>query len=72
MFGGDSNGSGWVYDGDTYYDWNPYAGETGYRKADYNLDGQLDNKDKNDVWFDSYNMHSQIPGSKENSGDDKN
>jgi hypothetical protein len=66
MFGGDSNGSGWVYDGDTYYDWNPYAGETGYRKADYNLDGQLDNKDKNDVWFDSYNMKSQIPGSKGN------
>ena len=66
MFGGDSNGSGWVYDGDTYFDWNPYAGETGYRKADYNLDGQLDNNDKNDVWFDSYDMHSQIPGSKGN------
>ena len=71
MFGGDANGSGWIYDGDTYYNWNPFAGETGYRKADFNLDGQIDNKDKNDIWFDSYNMYSQIPGSKGNYSNDK-
>ena len=64
MFGGDSNGSGWIYDGDMSINWSPFAGETGYQSADCNLDGQVDNKDKNDVWFNGYNMHSQIPGSK--------
>ncbi len=70
LWGGDSNGTGWVYDGDIYYLWKPYAGEKGYRDADFDLNGQLDNKDKNDVWFDSYNKYSQIPGSKNNYSDD--
>ncbi|MCD4730273.1 MAG: hypothetical protein K8R74_06725 [Bacteroidales bacterium] len=64
MFGGDSNGSGLVALGDLSNDWAPYAGETGYRPADYNLDGQLNNKDKNDVWFENLLKLSQIPGSK--------
>jgi hypothetical protein len=64
MLGGDSNGSGLVALGDLSNDWTPYAGETGYRPADYNLDGQLNNKDKNDVWVENLLKLSQIPGSK--------
>ena len=64
MLGGDSNGSGLVALGDLSNDWSPNAGETGYRPADYNLDGQLNNKDKNDVWVENLLKSSQIPGSK--------
>jgi hypothetical protein len=53
--------------------WRNYAGETdNYYEGNFDLNGQIDNKDKNDIWFDSFDMRSQIPGSKDNSGDDKN
>ncbi len=71
LWGGDSNGSGLVFDGDVYWDWKPYAGKSDdYFDADYNLDGQMDNKDKNDVWVIGYNKYSQIPGSKGNYSND--
>jgi hypothetical protein len=72
MFGGDSDGNGWVFIGDKTNYWALTVGETGYRKADFNLDNQIDNRDKNDVWSDSYDIKSQIPGSKDDLGDDTN
>ncbi|MCB2219005.1 MAG: hypothetical protein KQI35_01330 [Bacteroidetes bacterium] len=64
MMGGDSNGSGLVATGDLSNDWTPAAGKPGYKPADFNLDGQLDNKDKNDIWYFNLLKSSQIPGSK--------
>ncbi len=61
LWGGDSNGSGLVANGDLSNDWKPHAGEKGYMPADYNLDGQIENKDKNDVWADDLWKASQIP-----------
>ncbi len=61
MFGGDSDGSGEINPPDIYNFWNPSAGETGYKKSDFNLDGQIDNKDKNDIWIDNLWESSPIP-----------
>jgi hypothetical protein len=61
MFGGDSNGSGLVNTGDLTNDWKPQAGKNGYLSADYKLDGQIDNKDKNDIWNSNNGKESQVP-----------
>ena len=70
LWGGDGNGSGWVYNTEDLTYWRNKAGTTGYKDSDYNLDGQVENRDKNDIWVDSYNKHSQIPESKKSSSDD--
>jgi hypothetical protein len=41
--------------------WAAFAGEAGYFSADLNLDGQVNNPDKNEAWQDNLNMSSQIP-----------
>jgi hypothetical protein len=64
MMGGDANGSGLVAAGDVSNSWNPEAGGTGYKPADFNLDGQINNKDKNDIWYFNLLKSSQIPESK--------
>ena len=73
MWGGDGNGTGWVYnDGEDIWWWEDHAGESNdYFETDYNLDGQVENTDKNDVWFGSWNMVSQIPSSKKSGTIDK-
>jgi hypothetical protein len=64
MMGGDANGSGLVAVGDVSNSWNPEAGGTGYKPADFNLDGQINNRDKNDIWYFNLLKSSQIPESK--------
>jgi hypothetical protein len=41
--------------------WAVFAGQAGYLSADLNLDGQVNNPDKNEAWQDNLNMSSQIP-----------
>lgn len=41
--------------------WSPNAGKTGYLNADFNLDGQVDNRDKNEFWLPNLNKSSQVP-----------
>ncbi|RLD58158.1 MAG: hypothetical protein DRJ05_08520 [Bacteroidetes bacterium] len=41
--------------------WNSETGTTGYKENDYNLDTQVDNKDKNDLWFENQGEASQVP-----------
>jgi hypothetical protein len=37
------------------------AGTTGYQMGDYNMDTQVDNKDKNDVWYPNNGSGTQVP-----------
>lgn len=61
MFGGDGANGGHITDFDKNNIWQPEAGTKGYSQADYNLDGQVENKDKNEVWVGNYMKSSQVP-----------
>jgi hypothetical protein len=61
MFGGDGNGEGNITNNDYISVWKPASGTKGYQNADYNLNGQVDNKDKNDIWLNNNNISSQVP-----------
>jgi hypothetical protein len=41
--------------------WSSAAGNAGYDPADYNLDTQVDNKDKNDEWVPNDGEGTQVP-----------
>jgi hypothetical protein len=60
MIGGDINTDGYVNESDGT-SWIPEAGLPGYKKSDANLDGQSDNKDKNDIWFFNLGSDCQVP-----------
>jgi hypothetical protein len=61
MMGGDSNNDDMVSNDDHIY-WPTNAGKSaGYEMFDHNLDGQIDNKDKNDTWFENLGSDVQIP-----------
>ena len=51
MIAGDGNCDSQVTWDDIITLWSGMAGETQYHQADYNLDGVIDNKDKNDLVF---------------------
>ncbi len=55
MFGGDANSDGQINDQDKTV-WSAFAGKTGYNTADLDLNGQVDNKDKNGVWLSNFGM----------------
>jgi hypothetical protein len=61
MFGGDGANGGHITEFDKNIIWQPESGTKGYSQADYNLDGQVENKDKNEVWVDNYMRSSQVP-----------
>jgi hypothetical protein len=61
MIAGDGVPDGIVNADDRLQAWKPYAGTTGYRSGDFNLDGQVNNPDKNDLWFKNINKSSQVP-----------
>jgi hypothetical protein len=61
MIGGDSDANGTVDTDDKDLNWNIEAGETGYFQSDLNLDGQINNPDKNDVWEINLNSSTTIP-----------
>jgi len=60
LFGGDANADGDINTGDGVI-WVNEVGTTGYLKSDVTLDGQTDNKDKNDVWVPNNGTESPVP-----------
>jgi len=65
MYSGDATGNGEISQYDNAY-WSTLAGNKNYYQCDFNLNSQVDNKDKNDFWYWNLNKISQIPGSKSN------
>ncbi len=61
MLGADGNGDGNVQNSDILNVWKIEAGKKGYSGADYNLNVQTDNQDKNEVWLPNMSKSSQIP-----------
>jgi hypothetical protein len=61
MMGGDGQPDGAVNMNDVINVWAPAAGTTGYLMGDYNMDTQVDNKDKNDVWYPNNTTGTQVP-----------
>ncbi len=61
MAAGDANANGIIDSVDLYSKWKLKAGENGYWPADFNLDSEIDNKDKDDFWFFNLGMEKQEP-----------
>jgi hypothetical protein len=60
MAGGDNNADGYVDLTDIAV-WKTTAGSTGYKSSDFDLDNQVNNTDKNEVWVENGSLSSQIP-----------
>ncbi|NOX47922.1 MAG: hypothetical protein GXO89_13180, partial [Chlorobi bacterium] len=60
MFGGDVNANGTVNTADKNI-WSGVAGTKGYVPSDMDMDSQVDNKDKNDIWTGNLNEQSKVP-----------
>ena len=60
MIAGDANGDQIIDDNDRIL-WQNQAGTQGYNPSDLNLDGQVNNIDKNDIWHSNKNKGSQVP-----------
>jgi hypothetical protein len=61
MISGDGNGDGIINFNDKSGEWINQTGQSGYKTADFDLSGKVDNLDKNDKWFENINKESQIP-----------
>jgi hypothetical protein len=61
MTGGDSDGSGTVDGNDKDINWNTDAGNFGYYGSDLNLDSEVNNVDKNDVWEGNNGSTTSVP-----------
>ncbi len=61
MVAGDGNGSGLIDTADKVNPWETQAGEKGYYPGDFNLDTQVDNKDKDDFWLPNEWKGCQVP-----------
>lgn len=61
MVAGDANGNGEIELLDKTGYWAVQAGEKGYKSADFNMNSQVDNMDKNDFLIENITTFSQIP-----------
>ena len=61
MVGGDGNADGVVLIDDKEVVWGPQAGNSGYQQGDFDLNMQIDNKDKNQIWFPNLGTGIQVP-----------
>jgi hypothetical protein len=61
MYGGDGDGNGIIDVNDKILEWKIQAGTKGFKAEDYNLDGQVNNPDKDDCWLPNINKASFIP-----------
>ena len=61
MVTGDSNGDQSINDNDKVNAWSTEAGEAGYKGGDLNLNGEVNNIDKNDYWLSNKIYSSQVP-----------
>jgi hypothetical protein len=46
--------------------WSVQAGKKGYREGDMDMNGQVNNKDKNEYWLPNYGYGCQVPGFTDN------
>lgn len=60
MMSGDVNADGTVNSSDKTA-WTTQAGKTLYNQADLNMDGNIDNQDKNDFWLPNYGKSTMLP-----------
>ena len=60
MAGGDANGDG-VIDAADKAIWTAQSGSYGYQSADMNLNAEVNNPDKDDVWVENTSLSSQVP-----------
>lgn len=60
MMGGDGNADQTINDTDISL-LKTQSGSKGYLDVDYNLDSQINNIDKNDIWYWNYGSESQVP-----------
>ena len=61
MYGGDGDANSAIEPADETNIWEPQAGSTGYKQGDFNLDGEINNPDKNDSWAENLGETSQVP-----------
>ena len=61
MYAGNADADNEIAPNDIDSYWALQAGEQGYNSADFNMEGQVDNKDKNDFWTENKGNSSQIP-----------
>jgi len=50
-----------VDDTDKTVTWMSQAGMAGYYSGDFNMDNQIDNKDKNSFWVGNNGYNGQVP-----------
>ncbi len=60
FFAGDLNADGNINEIDETF-WETQAGQKGYLQSDANLDTQVDNKDKDDVWILNTGLSTEVP-----------
>jgi hypothetical protein len=60
MAGGDQNADGSV-DFSDISAWKTNAGTKGYKSSDFDLNNQVNNKDKNNIWVENGSLSSQVP-----------
>ncbi len=60
MFSADANADG-IINLEDKTEWESNAGNQGYKNPDMNLDGQVDNQDKNGYWFFNLGISSSLP-----------
>jgi len=60
MFAGDADADGMIDAADRLM-WVTEAGIQGYAPADLNLDGQVNNPDKNNIWVPNNGTNCQVP-----------
>jgi len=65
MAGGDASADGLIDHQDKFVWWEANAGEVKYHPADLNLDTQINNQDKNEVWLLNIGKGSQVSNSME-------
>lgn len=61
MRGGDGLPDGIINSNDKVDVWKIQSGEAGYKEGDFNLNKQVANPDKNQIWKPNLNSSSQIP-----------
>ncbi len=61
MYGGDANADGTIDINDGIDNWNQEVGQAGYLSSDADLNGQSDNKDKNDIWLGNTGISTTVP-----------
>ncbi len=60
LFGGDIDANGTVNNTDKII-WSGVAGTKGYQPSDTDMNGEVDNKDKDDVWSGNLNEQTKVP-----------